>query len=207
MHSESGGVNTQPEQVLEFWFGPEAGNLQIASGQNKLWFGKSPQQDRVVADRFGETLVAARAGKLDHWVGSPHGRLALIIVLDQFPHHIHRDQPLAFATDAQALGLALAALAADEGRRLRRIERVFLYLPLEHAESLAVQEQSVALYDALHREAATEERALFARFLDYARRHRDVVARFGRFPHRNAILGRRSTPGEIEFLQQPGARF
>ncbi|MEW6120499.1 MAG: DUF924 family protein [Pseudomonadota bacterium] len=200
-------MNTQPEHVLEFWFGSGASNAEIAARQGSLWFGKSPENDRKVADRFADTLIAARAGQLDHWAKTPHGRLALIIVFDQFPHHIHRDEALAFATDPQALGLALDALAAGEDRRLTLIERVFLYLPLEHAESLALQEQSVALYDALHREAAPDERELFASFLDYARRHRDVVAHFGRFPHRNAILGRASTPGEIEFLKQPGARF
>jgi uncharacterized protein (DUF924 family) len=200
-------MNTQPEHVLEFWFGPRAGNLEVATRQGKLWFGKSPENDRAVADRFGETLVAARAGLLGHWTKTPHGRLALIIVFDQFPHHVHRDQPFAFATDAQALGLALDALAEGEDRRLSPIERIFLYLPLEHAESLAMQEQSVALYDALHREAVAGEADLFASFLDYARRHRDVVARFGRFPHRNAILGRPSTPDEVEFLKQPGSRF
>ncbi len=200
-------MNTQPEHVLEFWFGPKASNLEIATRQGKLWFGKSPENDRVVSDRFGETLVAARAGHLAHWTKTPHGRLALIIVFDQFPHHIHRDQPFAFATDPQALGLALDALADGEDRRLSLIERVFLYLPLEHAESPAMQEQSVALYDALHREAAPEERELFASFLDYAQRHRDVVARFGRFPHRNAILGRDSSAEEIAFLKEPGSRF
>lgn len=200
-------MDTQPEHVLTFWFGPEADAAETAAHQGKLWFGKSPENDRRVSERFSTTLVAARAGQLDHWAKTPHGRLALIIVFDQFPHHIHRDQPLAFATDPQALGLALDALTAGEDRRLRPIERVFLYLPLEHAESLALQDQSVALYDALHREASDRQRDLFASFLDYAKKHRDVVARFGRFPHRNAILGRMSSPEEIEFLKQPGSRF
>jgi len=160
-----------------------------------------------VIDRFAATLVDATAGRLDHWTATPRTRLALVIVVDQFPHHIHRDQPQAFATDPQALALSLDALAAGEDRQLAPIERVFLYLPLEHAESLSMQDRSVALYETLASEAAADERTLFDNFLDYARKHRDVVARFGRFPHRNAILGRPSSEAELEFLKQPGSRF
>ena len=197
----------QPEDVLDFWFGPPGNNAEVAGRQSKLWFGKSPANDLAVAERFAATLTDAAAGRLDHWTATPRGRLALVIVLDQFPHHIHRDRPQAFATDAQALALSLAALAANEARQLAPVERVFLYLPLEHAESLDVQDRSVSLFENLAHEAAPGERALFDGYLDYARRHRDVVARFGRFPHRNAILGRPSTPEEIEFLKQPGSRF
>ena len=195
------------ESVLAFWFGPPGNAAEVAGRQRKLWFGKSPENDRAVIERFSGTLVAAAAGKLDHWAATPRGRLALLIVFDQFPHHIHRDQPQAFATDPQALALSLDALAANEDRQLAPIERVFLYLPLEHAESIEMQDRSVSLYEQLAREATADERALFDGFLDYARRHRDVVARFGRFPHRNAILGRPSTDEETGFLKQPGSRF
>jgi uncharacterized protein (DUF924 family) len=133
--------------------------------------------------------------------------LAFVIVLDQFPHHIHRDTPDAFAQDAKALALSLAALAAGEDKSLTLIERVFLYLPLEHAESIAMQDLSVAQYQQLADEAVESERTLFDNFLDYAHKHRDVVLRFGRFPHRNDILGRTSTAEEIAFLKQPGSRF
>jgi uncharacterized protein (DUF924 family) len=200
-------METQPDSVLAFWFGPPGSAAEIAGRQRKLWFGKSPENDQAVARRFSTTLAAATAGQLDHWAHTPSGRLARVIVLDQFPHHIHRDQPQAFATDPQALALSLDALAAGEDQQLAPIERVFLYLPLEHAESIAMQDRSVSLYEKLAHEAAVDERALFDDFLHYARQHRDVVARFGRFPHRNAILGRRSTPDEIEFLKQPGSRF
>ena len=195
------------ESVLAFWFGSPGSAAEVAGRQSKLWFGKSPANDQAVIDRFAATLLAAAAGQLDHWTTTPRGRLALVIVLDQFPHHIHRNRPQAFATDPQALGLSLDALTADEDRQLAPIERVFLYLPLEHAESLDLQERSVALYEKLARAAAADERALFDNYLDYARKHRDVVARFGRFPHRNDILGRASTPEELEFLKQPGSRF
>jgi len=197
----------QPGSVLAFWFGTPGSAAEIAGRQSKLWFGKSPANDRAVVDRFAATLAAATAGQLDHWANSPRGRLALVIVLDQFPHHVHRDQPQAFAADPQSLALSLAALESNEDRKLAPIERVFLYLPLEHAESLDLQERSVSLYEQLAHEAAADERALFDGFLDYARKHRDVVARFGRFPHRNEILGRPSTPDELEFLKQPGSRF
>lgn len=200
-------MTTSPESVLAFWFGAPGSAVEVAGRQGKLWFGKSPVNDQRVIERFADTLAAASQGGFDHWAGTPRDRLALVIVLDQFPHHIHRDQPQAFATDPQSLALSLEALTAGEDRRLAPIERVFLYLPLEHAESLAMQDRSVALYEILAHEAAPDKRALFENFLDYARKHRDVVARFGRFPHRNAILGRTSTPDELEFLKQPGSRF
>lgn len=200
-------MTSQAENVLGFWFGPADNATEITGRQRKLWFGKSAVNDQAVAIQFANTLIAATAGQLDHWSGTPRGRLALIIALDQFPHHIHRDQPQAFATDPQALALCLAALAAGEDQQLAPIERVFLYLPLEHAESNAMQEQSVLLFEKLTLEAAEDERVLFDGFLNYARKHRDVVARFGRFPHRNTILGRPSTDDELEFLKQPGSRF
>ncbi|MHB1085571.1 MAG: DUF924 family protein [Thiobacillus sp.] len=200
-------MTIQPENILGFWFGPPGNATQIAERQRKLWFGKSQANDQAVSEQFSDTLLAATAGQLDPWKSTPHGRLALIIVYDQFPHHIYRDQPQAFATDQHALTLTLDALAAVEDQQLTPIERVFLYLPLEHTESTAMQEQSVALYEKLASDVAADERALFDGFLDYARKHRDVVARFGRFPHRNEILGRASTADELEFLTQPGSRF
>lgn len=200
-------MTIQAENVLNFWFGPSGNTAEIAKRQRRLWFGKSVENDQAVAEQFAATLLAAAAGQLEHWCNTPRGRLALIIVLDQFPHHIHRNQAKAFTTDPQALSLCLAALAAGEDKQLAPIERVFLYLPLEHAESNAMQNQSVLLFEKLAHEATVGERALFDDFLDYARKHRDVVARFGRFPYRNAILGRPSTDEELEFLEQPGSRF
>jgi len=200
-------MTVQPEDVLAFWLGPPGSAAEVAGRQRTLWFGKSAANDREVTERFSDTLLAATAGHLDHWAHTSRGRLALVIVLDQFPHHIHRNQPQSFATDPQALALSLSALKDGEDRQLAAIERVFLYLPLEHAESNAMQDLSVSLFEKLAHEAADDERTLFDGFLDYARQHRDVVARFGRFPHRNEILGRPSTAAEIEFLKQPGSRF
>ncbi len=198
-------MTAEPESVLDFWLGPTGNAAEIAGRQRTLWFGKSAANDQAVTERFAAALVAATTGQFDHWAHTPRGRLALVIVLDQFPHHIHRDRPQVFATDPQAQGQRLRV--GGEDRQLAAIERVFLYLPLEHAESLAMQARSVSLYEQLAHEAAADERALFDGFLDYARKHRDVVARFGRFPHRNAILERPSTPDELEFLKQPGSRF
>ena len=196
-----------PEAVLDFWFGAPGSAAAVAARQRPLWFAKSAANDQIVVDRFAETLVAAGAGRLDHWANTPRGRLALIVVLDQFPHHIHRGLGPSFAYDARSLTLALDMIARGEDAHVAPIERVFVYLPLEHAESLEMQDRSVALYEKLVNEAAAAERQLFEGFLDYARKHRDVVARFGRFPHRNELLGRPSTPEEIEFLKQPGSRF
>ena len=196
-----------PEAVLDYWFGAPGTAREIAERQSQLWFGKQSEKDREISERFTPTFIAAITGSLDDWATTPRGRLALVIVLDQFPHHIHRDTPDAFAQDAKALALSLAALATGEDKSLALIERVFLYLPLEHAESIAMQDLSVAQYQQLVDEASAAERALFANFLGYAHKHRDVVLRFGRFPHRNDILGRPSTADEIAFLKQPGSRF
>ena len=196
-----------PEDVLDFWFDQPSAAADVAARQSKLWFSKSAANDQLVTERFADTLIAAGAGKLDHWALTPRGQLALIVVLDQFPHHIHRNHGQSFAYDAQSLALAQAMIQSGDAVRVVPIERVFVYLPLEHAESLALQDQSVALYAQLEAKASDAERPLFQGFLDYAQQHRDVVARFGRFPHRNELLGRPSTAEEIAFLKQPGSRF
>ena len=196
-----------PEAVLDCWFGAPGPATEVVARQRPLWFAKSAANDQIVTTRFAETLVAAGQGDLDNWAASPRGRLALIVVLDQFPHHVHRGHGQSFAYDARSLALALNMIEHGEDARVTPIERVFVYLPLEHAESIEMQDRSVALYEKLVNEAAADERQLFEGFLDYARKHRDVVARFGRFPHRNELLGRPSTPEEIEFLKQPGSRF
>lgn len=196
-----------PDAVLDFWFGAPGSAAEVAARQRALWFAKSAANDRIVIERFAETLVAAGKGELAGWAATPRGRLALIVVLDQFPHHIHRDHGQSFAYDAQSLALAMEMIERGEDAHLTPIERVFVYLPLEHAESIEVQDLSVALYETLANEAVAAERQLFDGFLDYARKHRDVVVRFGRFPHRNELLGRPDTAEEIEFLKQPGSRF
>lgn len=193
--------------VLAYWFGTQAGDAAAAQAQRKLWWSKDAAVDADIRERFGALVQAAADGAHHDWALTPHGRLALIVLFDQFPRNIHRDTPQAFAFDARALQLALDGIADGADRQLRPIERVFCYLPLEHAESPAMQERSVALFSALAAEVPDSDQDTFKGFMDYAVRHREVIVRFGRFPHRNRILGRVSTAAEMEFLKQPGSSF
>ena len=193
-----------PEDVLTFWFGPP-GSPPLAHA--KRWFERDAEFDAEIAARFGELVKRAAAGELEAWRDTPTGALALVIVLDQFSRNLHRDSALAFANDPAARDVAKDVRARSLDRALPPVLRSFLYLPYEHAEDRALQEESVALFAELRAEAPPELAAYLDEALDYARRHRDVVVRFGRFPHRNAALGRASTPAEIEFLKEPGSSF
>ena len=199
----------QPWQpLLALWFGDEANDVLRATRQAPLWWGKSSETDALLASRFGELVEAAAKGSLAHWADTPSGRLALILLLDQLPRNIHRGTPAAFAQDPLARDLCLKGLSIGADKSLSPLERVFFYLPLEHAESREQQARSVALFEALAAEqAGTPAQATFAGFADFARRHQVIIERFGRFPHRNDILGRTSTPEEAAFLQQPGSGF
>lgn len=198
---------TTPAAVLEFWFGNTSDDTATAETQKKLWWSKNATVDADIRNRFGKLVESAATGALDHWARDAHGRLALILLFDQFPRNMYRDTPRAFAYDPLACKLALAGIANGSDRALRAIERVFFYLPLEHSESAELQERSVALFTALAAGVPEADRKTFAGYVDYAVRHRDVIHRFGRFPHRNHILGRVSTPEETEFLKQPGSSF
>jgi uncharacterized protein (DUF924 family) len=195
-----------PQAVLDFWFGPPGA---AASAPREAWFRKSAAFDDEIRGRFGALVEAALAGPLPPpWDADAAARLAQLIVLDQFPRNLFRDSARAFAGDARALALAQRMVAAGEDRALAPLQRWFCYLPLEHAEDLALQDESVRLFQALAAEAPDEGLATtLAGALDYAQRHREVIARFGRFPHRNRVLGRASTPEELEYLSQPGAGF
>lgn len=195
------------ETVLEFWFGADADDAAVAKTQAKLWWSKNVDIDSEIRRRFEDGVRAAAEGQLDDWAAIPRGALALIILTDQFPRNIYRDSPRAFAYDAKALGWCLDGLARRSDLQLRPIERVFFYLPLEHSESVAHQERSVRCFEELFAAVALEQKQGYVEYLDFARRHRDVIARFGRFPHRNKILGRESTPEEIAFLAEPGSSF
>lgn len=196
------------DELLDFWFGGREGDAaEIATARAELWWGHKPETDELLQERFGMAVTAAAGGVLDHWVGSPRGRLALILLLDQLPRAVYRNTPRAFATDSKALEIATRGLDSGADRLLRPIERVFAYLPFEHSEDLHDQERCVELMRGLAEEAPEVHRKTFAGFLDFAQRHRDIIARFGRFPHRNAILGRESTDEELEFLKQPGSSF
>ena len=201
-------MNTAPRQaLLDWWFGTALDANEVAAQRNALWFGKSACQDVDSENRFGGLVRQALDGGLQEWAREPQSWLALILLLDQLPRMIFRDTPRAYAGDARAQQLVRQGLEAGFDRQLPRIERVFVYIVLEHAEDLASQNQAVRLYEALQGESGESEKVLFAGYLAYARKHQVVVECFGRFPHRNAILGRPSTAEEAQFLTEPGSRF
>jgi uncharacterized protein (DUF924 family) len=185
--------------VLEFWFGapasPELGR------DRRQWFEKSDAFDELIRERFLATHEAAAAGRLDGWAERPLAALALVVTLDQFPRNMFRGTPRAFATDASALAVARGIVARGFDAAYVPIQRWFAYLPFEHAEDRAAQAEALALFDRLRDDPAS------VGTLAYVMRHYAVIERFGRFPHRNAILGRASTPEELAFLATPGSSF
>lgn len=195
------------QPLLDWWFGADGNATEVAAARQGLWFGKRDSQDREAEVRFGALVEKALAGELQGWADDPQGWLAQLILLDQLPRMIFRDTPRAFAGDSLARPLLCDGLDRGWDRRLTPIQRVFAYLVFEHAEDLPLQDRAVELFADLLNEAAAAERPLFADFLDFAERHQRVIARFGRFPHRNAILGRASTDEEQVFLREPGSRF
>lgn len=187
------------DEILDFWFGRP--DEAIYGKQRSFWFTKKPQFDQEVRTRFLTDYEQAVAGQLDHWKESPKSCLALIILLDQFPRNMFRGTAQAFARDPQALSAAQHAVANGFDQELLTVQRWFVYLPFEHSENLEHQRQAVQLFGTLSDDPDS------ASTLDYAVRHRSVIERFGRFPHRNHILGRATTPEEAEFLKQPGSSF
>lgn len=183
--------------VLDFWFGTPPATTPRAE-----WFRKSEDFDGLIRSRFGALVQQALEGGLAHWDGSPAGTLARIVLLDQFTRNAFRGTPRAFAGDGLALAAAQALVGAGLDRQLEPLQRWFVYLPFEHAEDRAAQAESVRLFEAL-----AAEHPGMADASEWARRHREVVDRFGRFPHRNVILGRPSSPEELAFLAQPGSSF
>ncbi|WP_219118671.1 DUF924 family protein [Janthinobacterium sp. UMAB-56] len=193
-------MDAQAQDVLDFWFLPPD---NPGYGQSRVeWFRKDDGFDAQIRDRFGALIDAAIDGGLRAWDATPHGALARLIVLDQFARNVYRGTPRAFAGDAEALALAVSMTEQRLDQQLPPMLRAFAYLPFEHAEDLAMQARAVELFQLL-----SQSQPGFDGMLDYAERHQEVIARFGRFPHRNAILGRASTPQELEFLRQPGSSF
>lgn len=195
------------QALLDWWFGDALRASDVAAQRHGLWFGKNACEDMASDLRFGGPTRQALDGGLADWAGSAQGWLALLLLLDQLPRMIFRDSPRAYSGDERAQALVRQGLAAGFERQLQPIERVFVYLVLEHAEDLAQQDQAVQGFADLYEQAAEEDRPVFADFLRYAERHRAVVACFGRFPHRNAVLGRESSAEEAQFLKEPGSRF
>ena len=196
------------EQVLEFWFGACGPDGALDRGKQKMWFSAGRQYDADIRKRFGKLHRRAARGELDaEWAATPRGRIALIVVLDQFSRHIHRGTAAAFAQDPAAQRLAMTGVEQGADRELIPAQRAFFYLPFEHAEDLKLQRFGARLFERLAAGVAPAWRKEYAGFADYAGHHRDIIERFGRFPHRNRILGRASTPEEVEFLKQPGSSF
>jgi uncharacterized protein (DUF924 family) len=195
----SGTPGASWQDVLDFWFLPA--DDPGRGTPRPEWFRKDPAFDASIRAKFGALIDEAVSGGQRDWERDARSALARIIVLDQFTRNTFRDTPRAFAGDALAQEAAMSMVSQGRDATLLPVERQFVYLPLEHAEDLALQERSLALFRAL------EASSGLTNLVDYAVRHRDIIARFGRFPHRNRILGRVSTPEEIAFLEQPGSGF
>lgn len=193
------------QPLLEWWFGWGSSAQAVADEKNVLWFGK--QHDAEAQARFGDLVEQALAGGLDEWQQSPQGWLGLVLLLDQLPRMIHRDTLRAFEGDRRAQVVVMHGLQKVWDYQLLPIQRVFILLVLEHAEVSDWQDLCVERYQALLAEQPEANRRLFEGFLDYAEQHQRVIARFGRFPHRNLLLGRPSTDEEMDFLLEPGSRF
>ena len=195
------------DEILAFWFGTKKASGRAADGKAALWWGKSEDTDREIRQRFEPVYEQITHGGHQDWQKTPHGALAYIIVLDQFSRNMFRDTPKMYAADHLAVAAVKAGLDAGYDRELVCDECSFLYMPLMHSEALVDQEHCVQLFADLCERVPDSERKDFENSYDFAIQHRDIVARFGRFPHRNEILGRESTPEELTFLKEPGSSF
>lgn len=195
------------EKLLEFWFADVTSSPASAAARSEVWFGGATAFDRDCRMRFGALLERAGRGELEAWRGGPRSALALAVLLDQIPRNVFRGTPRAFEFDARALATAAAAYDAGFDAGLHPIEASFLYMPFQHAEDAPMQERGVAAFEALVARTAPGFRELVAGYADYARRHREVIRRFGRFPHRNAVVERASTLDEQAYLRGGGETF
>jgi uncharacterized protein (DUF924 family) len=189
-----------PDMVIEYWLGAPALDEPSLTAKIRRWFSGGKAVDDEIRARFGDLVPRAVAGGLDDWGETPRGRRALIIVLDQFTRNLARNTAAAYAGDAKAVRLAVEALDRNDHIGLNFEELLFLTTPLEHAENLAFHDRSLAVLEKFVRRAPPEWVPIYDRVLAHPRGHREQIARFGRFPHRNAILGRASTPEEQAFL-------
>lgn len=196
-----------PDDVLDFWFGDEIDDRKVAKAKSSLWWSKNEETDNQIRERFLPTIESAVAGELAAWEKTPRGMLALIILVDQFNRNIWRGDGAAFAADHLARDWCRRLIDSGDDQALRPVERIFAYLPLEHSEDLVDQNQCIALFEGMRDSEAGETRELCAGFVGYAEAHQRIIARFGRFPHRNEALSRDSTGEEIEFLTQPDSSF
>ena len=191
-------------EIIDFWFGDMDHYGIPPEATRKRWFEKSAAFDEELKKKYGHLVEQASQGLLDGWANQPEGALAVVLLLDQFRRNIFRNTPEAFRLDPSALAIARTAIDQHYDQALLPIQRVFMYLPFEHSEDPKVQQRSIELFDALYRSVPAEQKELFKDFYKYAKAHQDVIEKFGRFPHRNAILGRESTPEELQYLADGG---
>lgn len=199
-------VDPDAAAVLDFWFGDLA-DPENVKRRGKLWFSSSDAQDRTMRERFGELHRRAREGNLDAWTDAPETVLALVILLDQFTRNLYRGTTQAFANDARALELARAGIDRGFDRSMHLVGRAFLYMPFQHSEDPDDQKRSVHLFKALIEDSSAPFKPFAENSWKYAVLHREIIERFGRFPHRNQLLGRDSTEQEKQYLQEDGHRF
>ncbi len=195
------------DRILAFWFKAHELSAPQIDGRMDIWFGEDPVFDHEIAKEFADDVEEASTGRLDHWAHKPHGRLALILLLDQFRRNIYRNSAEAFALDKAALKLCVEGAMEKKDAGLTPIQRVFYYMPLQHAESRKVQAKSVQIYRRLADAVSPTYRETFETIAQFAELHRDIVERYGRFPHRNRLLNRKNTPDEAEFLAGDAPTF
>ena len=196
------------DNILRFWFGDHAANTETGfEARSAFWFGKSAEVDAKIRDRYAVTLQQLVNNGAEQWISQPRGRLAAILVLDQFSRNMYRDDARAFAQDGMALRLVLMGLSQEVDQYLSPLERLFFYLPLEHCESLEVQRLSMKKYRQLCQQSEGGAQSVLQKSLDFAQQHFQIIERFGRFPHRNQILKRNTTAEEQRFLQTKGSSF
>jgi uncharacterized protein (DUF924 family) len=211
--SESKGASITDEdlaridEILEFWFKEQALSAPQIDRRMDIWFGEDPVFDESIKAEFENEIDRASKGQLDHWADEPRGRLALILLIDQFRRNIHRNTAGAFSHDKLALRLCVEGAMAKKDKGLTPIQKVFFYMPLQHAESAKVQAKSVELFAKLAESVSPTYQETFLTVAQFAELHKDIIDQFGRFPHRNKLLGRDNTPDEDEYLAGDGPDF
>lgn len=195
------------EAVLRFWFKEQELSAPQIDGRMDVWFGEDPIFDEQIVRQFSADVERASGGELDHWADDPRGRLALIVLIDQFRRNIYRNQPQAFSHDKLALKLCVEGAMQESDKGLSPIERVFFYMPLQHAESRKVQEKSRQIFGKLADAVSATYRETFETVAQFADLHADIIEQYGRFPHRNRILNRPNTPEEEEYLSGGAPTF
>jgi uncharacterized protein (DUF924 family) len=200
-------MDITPDTLLEFWFPPLPYSADALNEAGKLWFFPSAEQNTEIHDRFHTAVGKARNGELDHWDAAEPSRLALVLLLDQLTRCVYRGTADAFVGDTKALALALASIDSVADSELSPVQQQFLFMPLQHSEDLAIQDQAVAVLCGLAERADGPEIQVLRGAAEHAHLHRDIIAQFGRFPHRNAVLGRPNTPAEDTYLASDAPTF